>query len=73
MYTFRKSLAIAMKQYFWKHLLPTCAQINSEKAATFSTNDPISSNVIFKKLAGEPLEHPTKNRANILTQNIVTM
>ena len=62
-----------MKQYFGKHLLPTCAQINSEKAAMFSTNDPISSNVIFKKLTGEPLEHPTKNRANILTQNIVTM
>ena len=64
---------MAMKQYFWKYLLPTCDQINSEKAAMFSTNGPISSNVILKKLTGEPLEHPTRNRVNILTQNIGTM
>ena len=39
----------------------------------FSTNGPISLNVILKKLTGELLEHPTKNRVNILTQNMGTM
>ena len=49
---------MAMKQYFRKHLLPTCAQINSGKVAMFSTNSPISSNVIFKKLTGGPRRRP---------------
>ena len=49
---------MAMKQYFRKHLLPYCAQINLGKLAMFSTNSPISSNVIFKELTGGPLEHP---------------
>ena len=49
---------MAMKQYFRKHLLPTCAQINSGKFAMFSTNSPISSNDIFKKLTGGPQRRP---------------
>ena len=49
---------MAMEQYFRKHLLPTCAQINSGKVAMFSTNSPISSNVIFKKLTGGPRRRP---------------
>ena len=49
---------MAMKQYFRKLLLPTRAQINSGKVAMFCTNSPISSNVIFKKLTGVPLEPP---------------
>ena len=57
-HTFRKPVAMAMKQYFRKHLLPYCAQTNSGKIAMFSTNSPISSNAIFKELTGGPLEHP---------------
>ena len=54
------SVAMAMKQYFRKHLLPTRTQINSGKVAMFSTNSPISSNVILKKLTGGPLENPLR-------------
>ena len=56
---------MAVKQYFRKLLLPTRAQINSGKAAMFSTNSPISSNVIFKKPTGGSLEPPTQDSFEI--------